>query len=306
MTNSWIFCLARKCSFMAILLMLMGPVSQAQEIDATVSVDRSQLSGTSLNYLENLDEELEVYINEHSWISPNFQEHERIKMDLQITLLSVDNDYDFEAQIVIQSLRPIYNSTRETPLFLFNDSNWSFTYTPNRTLRHDELQFNELTSLIDFYVYVVLGYDFDSFEQLGGTPYYSEAQDIISLAQSASANGWERSGSNRRGRVQLVSNLLSGSYESFREAIYQYHRQGLDVFVDDPPKARQQILQALRKIQEAERTASSRLVFDTFFNAKYREITSIFEDADPQVRLEAYNLLSDIDSGHLSEYQKLQ
>ncbi len=162
-----------------------------------------------------------------------------------------------------------------------------------------------LTSAIDFYIYVILGVDFDSFDELGGTPYFREAQDIVSLAQSTSSAGWSRS-QNRQNRGQLINDLRSTSYEQFRRAIYQYHRQGLDNFLNDPEYGRQQVLESLQNIQKAQRSTSNNLLFDAFFNAKYREITSIFEDAEPDLRLEAYNLLSNIDQSHLSEYRKLQ
>ena len=276
----------------------------AQEINADVTVDRSQISSTSLSYLDNLPQQIEEYINQFEWTNANFNENERIKMSLQINLLSVE-DYNFEAQIIVRSQRPIYNTTRNTVIFLFNDEEWNFEYTPNRTFLHDELQFDPLTSLLDFYVYTVLGYDSDTFEELGGTEYYQRAQNIVSLAQTTSAIGWSRS-SNQRNRAQLLSNLLQTNFEPFRRALYQYHRQGTDQFLNNPKQARNQILSALGKIQQAQRQTSSDLLFDTFFNAKYREITSIFKDAEPQIRLEAYNLLSNIDQGHLSEYQKLQ
>ncbi len=279
--------------------------SIAQEINADITVDRSQISGTSLGFLDNLANELEAYINEYDWVSTDFQEHERINMEMRITLLGVDDDYNFEAQVFIRSRRPIYNTPRQTPLFLFNDEEWNFSYTPNRSLTHDELQFDALTSFIDFYAYAIIGFDSDTFEELGGSSYYRNAQDIVSLAQTTTSPGWSR-GSNRRNRAQLTSDLLSTSFESFRVALYQYHRQGLDIFLDDPAEGRQQVLQALQKIQEAQRSTSSDLLFDTFFNAKFRELVSIFEEADPQVRLEAFNLLSEIDQSHLSEYRKLQ
>lgn len=290
---------------LGILLIVSGSRQLfAQEIDANVTIDRSQLSSTSLNYLDNLPEQIEAYVNQHEWTNTNFNENERVKMSLQINLLSVEN-FNFEAQIIVRSQRPIYNTTRNTVIFLFNDEEWNFEYTPNRSFLHDELQFDPLTSLLDFYVYTVLGYDFDTFEELGGTEYYQQAQNIISLAQTTPAIGWSRS-SNQRNRTQLLSNLLQTNSEPFRTALYQYHRKGIDQFLNNPEQARDQILSALRKIQQAQRQTSSDLLFDTFFNAKYREITSIFEDAEPQVRLEAYNLLSNIDQSHLSEYQKLQ
>lgn len=290
---------------LGVLVSLVAIPVSAQEINANVTINRSQLSSTSLSYLDNLPQQLEVYINEYDWTNATFQEHERVKVDMQITLLNVDSNFNFEAQVVVRSQRPIYNTTQETTLFLFNDETWNFNYTPNRALIHDELQFDGLTSLIDFYAYIILGFDFDSFSELGGTSYYLEAQNIVSLAQTTSSAGWSR-GSSRQNRAQLVDDLLSTNLELFRRAIYQYHRKGLDTFLTKPREGRQQILQALQKIQEAKRNTSSNLVFDVFFNAKYREIVSIFEDADPQVRLEAFNLLSQIDQSHLTEYRKLQ
>ncbi|MEL7834078.1 DUF4835 family protein [Fodinibius sp. Rm-B-1B1-1] len=292
-------------ALLVILGLLFLPFTgAAQEINADVNIDRSQISGTSLGYIDNLPQQLEAYINDHDWTNDNFNENERINVSLQINLLAVQ-DYNFEAQIIVRSQRPIYNTPRETVTLLFNDEDWGFEYRPNQTFLHDELQFNPLTSLIDFYVYLIIGYDADTFEPLGGSDYYQQAQNIASLAQSSSAVGWSRS-NNRRNRAQLITNLLQANHEPFRMALYEYHRQGLDHFLEDPPEARQQILSALEKLQQAQRQTSSSLLFDTFFNAKYRELTSIFEDAEPQVRLDAYNLLSNIDQSHLSEYEKLQ
>ncbi|MCW9706047.1 DUF4835 family protein [Aliifodinibius sp. 1BSP15-2V2] len=278
----------------------------SQELEAEVTVDRSQINNTSLTAIDNLAEEIETYINEHNWINASFTPQERIGVDIQITLLSADDNFNFDAQVVFRSRRPIYNSTRQTALFFYNDENLSFNYTPNRSLVHDKLQYDPLTSFFDFYVYIILGYDFDSFEDLGGTLLFTEAQKIVSQAQSISAAGWERSGTNRRSRGQLVENLLSPAYEGLRSAIYQYHRQGLDQFISDPEQARKEVLQALQKIQESKQNTSVNLLFDTFFNTKYREIASIFEDAAPQVKEEAFNLLSEIDQSHLSSYRQLQ
>ena len=258
--------LSKICSvFLVLGILALAPrATFGQELDANVTVDRSQISGTSLGYLDNFDEQIETYINQYDWIDATFQEEEKIDLDLQIILLNVDNNYNFDAQIVVRSSRPIYNTAQETGLFLFNDEDWSFSYTPNRTLMHDELQFDQLTSLLDFYAYIILGFDFDSFSKLGGTSYYLEAQNIVSLAQTTNSSGWSR-GTNRQNRAQLVADLLNTNFEKFRVALYQYHRQGLDVFLENPEKGRQQILDALRKIQEAKRNTSSNLLFDIFF-----------------------------------------
>ncbi|SMO65454.1 DUF4835 family protein [Fodinibius sediminis] len=290
---------------LCLLALLFSEQAACQEINADVTVDRSQINSTSLSYMDNLSDEIETYLNEYTWTDTNFGTEERVRVDIQITLLSVDDNFNFDAQVIFRSRRPIYHTARETALFFYNEENWGFSYTPNRSLIHDRLRFDALTSFLDFYAYIILGYDFDSFDELGGTPYFSEAQNIVSQAPST-APGWDRGSMNRRNRALLVAGLLNPNYEGLRLAMYQYHRQGLDYFVDDPEEARQQILKALQKIEQAKQTTASNLLFDTFFNTKYREIGNIFEDAKPEVRLEAYQLLSNIDQSHLSEYQKLQ
>jgi len=278
----------------------------AQELNVSVQVDRSRINSASLSYMDSFADNIESYMNEFNWIEPNFGEEESIDATIQITLLSVDDNFNFEASIVLRSQRPIYNTLQQSPLFFYNDENWVFDYTPNRALVHDMLQFDPITTLLDFYAFVLLGYDFDSFSELGGTPYFTEAQNLVSLAQTISSTGWSRTSSVRRNRAQLVSDLLNPNYQEFRRASYVYHRQGLDRFMENPVEARQQVLEALRMIQEAMQNTTGNLLFNTFFNAKYREIVFIFEDASPQVRQQAYNILSRIDQSHLSEYSKLQ
>lgn len=293
----------------ACFILLQLSVSQivsAQEFNLEVTLDDSQVSSASLNHLDNLPSEVEAYFNEHDWIDASFQDFERIDAELQIVLLNVDDNYNFQANVVIRAQRPIYNTTQQTTVFLFSDESWAFQFTPNRAFVHDELQFDAITTLLDFYAYVMLGFDFDSFSELGGTPYYSEAQNILALAQTTSSPGWSRSSSSQRGRAQLIANLQNPTYQSYRQAIYTYHRLGLDQFITNTEQARQHVLEALRMIRESQRKASGDFLFDIFFDAKYREIVSIFEDAATDVRLEAYNLLAEIDQSHLSEYKKLQ
>jgi len=292
-----------------LVLLFLGMSTQplySQELNVSVRVDQSRISSSSISFMDNFAGQVESYLNENDWGDATFENHERINASIQITLLSVDDSYNFEASIVIRSQRPVYNSLQQTPLFLYNDENWVFNFTPNRALIYDRLQFDPLTTLLDYYAMVILGYDFDSFSELGGTPYFVEAQNLVALAQSISSMGWSRSSSVRRNRAQLVSDLLNPNYQEFREASYVYHRLGLDRFLENPEEARQQVIEALKMIQTAKRNTTSNLLFNTFFNAKYREIVMVFEDAPANVRLEAYNILSQIDPVHLSEYNKLQ
>ena len=290
-----------------ILLSVSSQIGRAQELNVRVQIDKSRLSGTSLNYLDTFGAKAETYLNEYNWTDSHFNEHERINVSIRIILLSMSDDYNFEANLIINSYRPIYNSHRQTSLFLFNDESWNFNYAPNQGLIHGGLRFSSITTLLDFYAYVILGYDFDSFSELGGSPWFNRAQSLTALARSGSASGWGSAGSSRRNaRMQLIADLMNPNFTGFRKAMYLYHRHGLDRFPDNPDEARQQVFTALELIEETAQKATSNLLFNTFFNTKYREITSIFEDAPADLRLKAYQLLSRIDPAHLSEYDKLR
>lgn len=291
--------------FIAFCLFAAASPLSAQELNASVSVDYSRVSSSSTDYLEELGPSIESYLNENDWTSADFQERERIEVSMEITLTGGDDSYQYDASLVVRSQRPIYNTLRNTTLLLFNDTEWSFRYAPGQTLVHDELQFDPLTTLLDFYAYLVIGLDFDSFEEAGGSSYYEEARNMVSYARSGSASGWTP-GSSSRNRAQLVEYLANPSYRDFRVALYRYHRHGLDRFLENPGEARGNILEALELMQDNLSSTSGDFLFDLFFNAKYRELASVFEDASPDLQQEAYRLLSGMDPGHLSTYESLQ
>lgn len=280
--------------------------AHAQEFNCTVNINTDQLEGNSYDYLEELKPRLEDYINEYEWTDIEFEEEERINCQIQIVINSGNSDFTFSGEAVFQVQRPIYNTTAKTTTVLLTDNAWQFSYPQGKNLIHDELQFDALTGFIDFFTYMMLGYDFDTFSELGGDPYFTKAQNILNLAQTTSAVGWTRTTNNRRNRNTLVTDLLSSSYQPLREAYYRYHRLGLDQFVDKPKEARQEVLQALKTIQEAKRRTTGNYLYDIFFDTKSREIAAIFDEADTDIRLEAYDVLQQTDQGHLSEYESLQ
>lgn len=282
-------------------------ISLAQEFDCEVIIDDSNLEGTSFAYVkESLRTDLEDYINDYRWTELEFTEQERISCQVNIVLTSGTSDFQFSAETVISARRPIYNTMTETTTILLGDQSWQFFYPEGRSLIHDELQFESLTGFIDYYMYLLLGYDFDSFSPLGGTTYFDKAQNVVDLAQNESTIGWTRNSNNQRNRFVLISDLLSTNYEPLRNAFYTYHRLGLDTFTQNPVAARQQVLNALTEIQAAKRRSTSNFLYDLFFDTKSREITSVFIDADSRIQLQAYNILRETDQGHLLEYEQLQ
>lgn len=277
-----------------------------QEFNCDVTINDRQISGTSYDYVTELETELENYINGYRWTNDRYRDHERIQCSFQIVLTGVDDNFNYTAEIALTMRRPIYNTNQESLAILFSDNNWRFHYPQNKNLVHDELQFDDLTSFVDFYVYVMLGFDYDSFSELGGTRYYGEAQSVFEIGQNSGSQGWGRSIGAQRNRYGLISDITSPAYEDFRRAIYRYHRFGLDQFTMQPEEAREEVLQALELIQENKQLTNNNYLFDIFFSSKYMEIVAIFRDADAETRTRAYNLLRDVDPAHTTEYEKLQ
>lgn len=290
-----------------LIFTLFPAMSWAQEFDCTVSVDDQRLEGTSFTYAaQSLKPELESYINDFRWTEVEFNEEERIQCQISITLTAADPSFNYTAEAVFSARRSIYNTMSETTSIIISDQTWSFSYPQGKSLIHDELEFESLTGFIDFYCYLLLGYDFDSFSDLGGDPYFNQAQNVVDLAQSTNAVGWSRNSNNLRNRFNLIADLNNPNYESLRTAFYLYHRFGLDTFTRNPVTAREQVIEALTMIQSTKRRSTNNYLFDIFFDTKSREITSIFRDASSTVKLEAYNILRETDQGHLTEYEVLQ
>ncbi|MEX0722380.1 MAG: DUF4835 family protein [Gracilimonas sp.] len=285
---------------------LISSQLEAQELNCSVNLNTDQLEGSSYDHLQDLKPRLEDYINEYNWTEEDFDPEERINCQIQIVFTSGTSDFTFSAETVFQIQRPIYNTTANSTTVLLSDNAWQFSFPEGKTLIHDELQFDPLTGFIDFYSLVMIGYDFDTFSELGGSDYFVRAQNILSLAQTTSAVGWSRNSNNRRNRNMMITDLVSTTYRPLREAYYQYHRLGLDLFVENPVEARQNVLDALKEIQNTKRRSTSNYLFDIFFDSKSREIASIFENAETNIRIEAYEVLRQTDQGHLSEYEKLQ
>lgn len=292
--------------FLVSLMMLAGAHRvSAQELNVSVDVNKSQISSSAYDYLDELGPVIARYLNDYNWTDDTYLEEERITVNVQIVLTNVDDNANFDANLIITSYRPIYNSRAQTPLLIISDNAWRFNYTRNRNIVRDQMQFDDIASVLDFYAYMILGYDYDSFSELGGTPHFRNAQQIVEIAQNAASTGWASSGS-RRNRYQLITQMMAPSYEGYRKAFYQYHRLGLDQFLEDPDEARAQILEALAVLRATQRQNTENYLFDLMFSTKYREMTAIFLDAETSQKLDAYNLLVELDQSHMTEYEKLQ
>jgi hypothetical protein len=283
---------------------LAAPVkyASAQEFNCSVTVNYSTLGGSDFTFLGDLQDLIEDYINQNSWTDDRFLESELIECTIQLVFEEAVSLTSFKARLIVASRRPIYNTTQHTTVVQFNDSNLQFNYASGQSLTFDPERYDPLTSVLNFYAYVMLGYDYDTFSELGGTRHFERARRVAERAQSQSAPGWSQVGTDR-GRMNLITQILEARFRPMRRAYFDYHFAGLDRFVTDTETARESVLAVLLSLQQFFDDVNRQYAADLFFSVKSGEITSVFEGS--QSRTAAYDILTLLDPAHTSEYEKL-
>lgn len=299
----------RRLSALTVLVLAaaLAPAS-AQELNCNVDLNRAAITGTEFGFLDEFREEVFRYVNSRAWTDDVFRAEERIDCQVQITFTAAESQTLFNAQLVIQASRPIYGTAQRTTIFRVADNNWAFSYARGQNLIYDPNRFDPLTSVLDFYANLILGYDYDTFEAFGGTRFFERAQRIAELSRATPAGepgrGWYGQGIEDRARFTLAQELLDPVFAPVRQAQYDYHFTVLDHFLLGHEQAWADAMVTLGALHELYlQNNRRRYVTDVFFGAKYQEIVSLLVDA-PQ-RNEAYALLSEMDSAHIGAYDGL-
>ena len=268
------------------LLALAGILyGSAQELNCTVTVNSDQVSQTNQQIFRTLERSLADFVNQTQWTNRVYKENERVNCRMFITVTRFDPGGRFEASIQLQSSRPVFNTTYETPVFNYKDDQFYFEYIEYQPLVFNENVFSSnLVGVISFYAYIMLGLDADTFQLEGGTEYYEKAQGIVAQAQGANLAGWGQTASDNRTRFQLVDNLLSNTFREYRIALYNYHRKGLDILGDNNSTGKQIIAGSLRLFETLNQRRPNAFLLQTFFDAKAEEIQNIFSDG-PEIDL---------------------
>ncbi|HLP15938.1 MAG TPA: DUF4835 family protein [Bacteroidota bacterium] len=285
-----------------IAALLSIPYTVSAQIDCQVTVNMDKIQGTNKEYLQNFAQDIQTYISSNKWAADDY-DGEKIKCTLNIFFLSQTGDNSYSAQIFLGSQRPIYKdpSAKFTAMVRIVDDRWEFAYSKDRPLYRNEQQFDALTDFIDFYMYLVVGFDYDSYEPSGGTKYFQKAFVFCNQA-SSSAKGWDRNPSGYS-RLGLVEDLLNPKYQPFREGFYLYHYKGLDWFAKKPAEAYKNIISVLQNIAEQKKSGNPRaLIFKNFFDAKFMELADIFKNYESSKSV--YSLLISIDQAHQSTYEE--
>ncbi|HEK19129.1 MULTISPECIES: DUF4835 family protein [unclassified Mucilaginibacter] len=289
----------------ATLLLLTCLSARAQDLNARVKVVAPKIQITNRRILQTLETAMKDFLNGRKWSADDIAPNERIDCNFVLNITSWDGSSTFSGELQVQSSRPVYNSTYTTTLLNINDRDIDFTYTDGQTIDYSDQNFqSNLSSIMAFYAYVILGMDYDSFSKYGGTPYFLNAQTVMINAQTSSYKGWKGFDTNVN-RYWLIENLNNKIYDNLREFIYNYHRNGLDIMADNPNKARKYISSILPVLSQVDRKRLGSYFPLAFFTAKNAEFVSIFSAASQQDRVNAMNILSAADPANGTKYQTL-
>ncbi len=287
-------------------LLLLGSIAlQAQELNCRVSVNATQVQSSDRGVFKDMETAFAQFINSRQWTDDTYETFEKINCNILITLQNPKAIGVFDATVQIQSARPVFNSNYESIILNFADRDWQFDYIESQPLEYNDNSYiSNLTSIIAFYSYIILGMDYDSFSELGGTEYFQKALNVVNNAQQSGRSGWDALGSTRN-RYWLVENLTNQQILPLRRGFYKYHRLGLDTFQKDPENSRKQILEVLKELQKVKVAFPNSILVISFLDAKKDELINIFSEGNIQVRREAYDILVAVDPSKSSDYQKI-
>ncbi|GAB3908178.1 type IX secretion system protein PorD [Mucilaginibacter boryungensis] len=289
-----------------IILICFSTGINAQDLNARVQVLSPKIQTTNKRVFQSLETAMKDFLNGHKWSADQIMPQERIDCTFTFNITSWDGSNNFSTELQVQSQRPIFNSSYTTTLLNVNDKDFDFTYTEGQSLDFNDQNFqSNLTSVMAFYAYVIVGMDYDTFSKFGGTPYFAAAQNIVNNAQSTSYKGWKAFDSNLN-RYWLAENLNNKVYNNLRGFMYDYHRNGLDLMSENADKGRRVISGILPVLTQVDRQRIGAMLPLIFFTAKADELVGIFSKADLQEKNQALNVLTQADPSNGNKYQVLQ
>ncbi|RPI03568.1 MAG: DUF4835 family protein [Ignavibacteriae bacterium] len=298
----------KKTTIAAVMFTLLAgaaPLLVSQELNCTVTVNMESIQSAQRGYLRTFAQDIERYMNNTKFSAEDL-DGEKIQCSLDIFFSSATSDNRYVTQIAVSSQRPIYigndKSDRTTLVIRILDNKWSFTYTPNQRMNHDEMIFDPLTGFLDFYAYLIIGYDLETYVPMSGSACFQKALNTVQLASNSSvAQDWQQSSASYT-KYGITDELTSVKYNGFRTAFNNYHFDGIDLLATEKQKGLDNMLAAIESINEIRiRQNSSSVVVKQFFDAKFREIAEAFQSYPDR---SVYEKLSNFDQEHRSTYQE--
>ena len=293
---------------LAAIALMLSSVVTAQELNCKVKILHSQVQGTNTSVFETLETALNEFMNNRSWTELRFSEVERIECTFNITIKTYDVEENrFTGELLFQSSRPVFNSAYNTTVFSMKDNDFSFTYK-----EFDQLDFNEnmldnnLTAMLAYYAYLIIGMDLDTMSPLGGTDILRKAELVVNNAQSMSEPGW-KTFDDPKNRHGIINDYLESSMEPFRQLQYKYHREGLDEMSNNVDRGRNAITEAIAMLNEAHKNKPLSMLPQIFTDYKRDEIVNIYSGhGTAKEKEEVYNILSELNASQNRQWQKIK
>ena len=287
-----------------ILFIASTVVGFSQELNCNLIINAQQTGNENVQVFKTLERQLTEFINNTQFTNTSYKPQERIDCSMVINISDYNSDI-FQATIQVQSSRPVFNSTYSTPVYNFNDRNFTFKYLEFENLVFNASQFeSNLVSVLTYHVFMILGLDADTFELNGGDPFFKQAQSITNYSQQGNYKGWKLE-DGQQSRFVLIDNILSPTFKEFRSVMYNYHRNGLDVMAENDKKGKEVIGEVLGNLKTMNDQRPNSFLMRVFFDAKANEILDIFA-AGPKVNItETKDILNRIAPTHASKWREI-
>ncbi len=295
----------RKPALLILLFTLIAPALAAQEFNCKVQINTQQVQGFDRSAVSDLKTAITEFINNRKWTSYNFAPEERIECTLLFTVSKIVSNDEYVGTFSLIMQRPVFKTDYQSPLINMIDKNIRFKYQPSQAMNYSENAYSDnLTSLLAFYSYMMLGIYFDSFTPNGGTVFYNNAMTVVQTAQNSGYTGWQ-SFESEKNRYHFVEQYLNKAYEPLRTFLYQYHRKGLDIMADDVTGGRKVILNSLSLLKKVYDKRPGLYDMQLLLDAKRNELISIFSKATPSEKNTMINIMSRVDAPNGTRYREV-
>ena len=291
---------------MALLVTLCSMHVTAQELEAKVVVNHQKIQGTNTSVFTTLQESIAEFMNTRKWTNAQYATREKIVCSFNLIVNEYSDDGRFACNLMVQSNRPVYNASYNTTVFNFNDVAVNFNY-----IEHDKLEFademidNNLTAVLAYYAYLIIGLDMETFALKGGTDILHKAENVVNNAQMIGEDGWKAFGDSKN-RHALVNDYMNGAMEPYRQLMYDYHRKGLDEMAQNAERGRSNITTALTLLEKARQEKSMSALPQLFTEIKKDELLGIYSKGTTKEKEEVVRILSYVNPSYTSDWEEMK
>ena len=294
-----------RLSLLSLIFLCLSVHLSGQELQCNVSVSSSRIEGTYKEIFQTMRTDISEFMNTRKWTDQQFSVDERIICTIFIQVTDQIGADEFKGTMQVQLNRPVFNSSYQSPILNIKDNDFDVRYVEFQPLDFSETSnTNALTNILAYYAYVILGFDYDTFSPMGGTPYFQKAKDIVNKSQNAREKGW-RAFEGNFNRFWLIDNVTNKAYSPFRDLMYRYHRLGLDIMSDKPDIGRGEIADALKNMQKVYRSRPDTYINRIFFDAKSDEIVNLFSKGSTDEKSRVLSVLTECDPANSGKYDKI-